>query len=128
MVEATDVDYLKQDNLYNITKNPQTLSSTFVDLNKIVDEINATPLFQSLKKEKNIENEKDHATCELQQDKDTEESEQEQRPETDYNPKNEIKIEEAMQNENRKGKRKLYHDNHNEFNQEYDINYDPKEK
>ncbi|RIB00618.1 hypothetical protein C2G38_2233625 [Gigaspora rosea] len=75
------------------------------------------------------QNEKDHTTNELHQDIDKKERKQKQESETDYDPGKEIKIDEQIQNEKRKGKRKLsQHDSHDEFNQESDIDYNSKEK
>lgn len=54
MVEATDVDYLKQEVNYNITKNPlQTTTKTFTDLDRIADEIHATTSSPIQKKKMN---------------------------------------------------------------------------
>ncbi|CAG8777129.1 14572_t:CDS:1, partial [Racocetra fulgida] len=43
MVEATDIDYLRQEINYNVTKNPyQTTPHALINLNKIADEVSTT--------------------------------------------------------------------------------------
>ncbi|RIB23262.1 hypothetical protein C2G38_2291528 [Gigaspora rosea] len=55
MIEATDVDYLRQDTIYNTTKTPHQPSlPAFTDLDKIAEEIN-TPN-PSIQKKQNIVN------------------------------------------------------------------------
>ncbi|RIB28075.1 hypothetical protein C2G38_2158815 [Gigaspora rosea] len=50
MVEATDIDYLKQEINYNTTKNPnQTTPQSLSNLNKMADEINALPEQKKIK-------------------------------------------------------------------------------
>lgn len=55
MIETTDIDYLRQHTIYNTTKNLyQTTTPTFVNLDKIAEEINtANP---SIQKKQNITN------------------------------------------------------------------------
>ncbi|RIB25731.1 hypothetical protein C2G38_2241234 [Gigaspora rosea] len=53
MVEATDVDYLRQEINYNITKNlNQTTPQSLNDLNKIADKINASAKQKKMKRMK----------------------------------------------------------------------------
>ncbi|CAG8834292.1 41846_t:CDS:2, partial [Gigaspora margarita] len=54
MVEATDIDYLRQEINYNTTKNPnQAIPQSLSNLNKIANEINASP---EQKNKKNVAN------------------------------------------------------------------------
>ncbi|RIB17875.1 hypothetical protein C2G38_2142388 [Gigaspora rosea] len=129
MIEATDIDYLRQDTIYNTTKTLyQPSLPAFTDLDKIAEEIN-TPN-PSIQKKQNIVNLDDINTNTIPTTNEDNEStfdEKKIKLETKYNLNEEINNE-LTQNK-KKGKRKNYKNNDQENPQQTsNTNYNLEEE
>ncbi|RIB21038.1 hypothetical protein C2G38_2034720 [Gigaspora rosea] len=141
MVEATDVDFLKQETNYNITKNPfQTTTHSFTNLDRIAEEIHATTSLPIKEKNKllntndfNTDNTnpetKNDLTDKTSQDSDNDE--QEQKTKTECGLEEDEIEENSTQKKTERGKRKTYQSRNNdndEINQLSDTNNNLKRK
>ncbi|CAG8732805.1 4201_t:CDS:1 [Dentiscutata erythropus] len=124
MVEAIDIDYLRQENSYNTTKNPlQTTTQAFTELDQIANEINvktpsttqkkSKPVDPNISKEKELNStDKDDEIISNKKQKESynHDKANNNKQKQKFQTKDEIK---SAQNKNRKGKRKIYQQDNN---------------